>query len=123
MREPALTPDIKLAGRPPHNADYTAELPYPATKLVITKHLFISPSPLAFGLHILGTFFDKDNNKVWEKELYVFHQDSRGISIDANDLDDGPSPPQFALEGKSCGLLLTARGSASTSLAVGSVIV
>jgi hypothetical protein len=80
--------------------DITAELPYPATKLVITKHVFVRSSPLAFGLYILGTFFDKDDNKLWEKEIYLFHEDSRGITIDENEVDEGPSPPPFALEGK-----------------------
>lgn len=89
-----------MAGLLQQHEDFATPLPYPATKLVIIKHIFVSWSPLAVGLYVLGTFFDRDDNKLWEKEIYLFHQDSRGISIDASDVDEGPSPPSFALEGK-----------------------
>lgn len=79
-----------MASRARRDTEFTAELPYPATKLIITKHLFVSWSPLAFGLYILGTFFDKDNNKLWEKEIYFFHQDFRRVSVDPEDIDVGP---------------------------------
>lgn len=59
------------------------------------------PNPFSFGLYVLGTFFDKDDRKLWEKELYLYHKDSRNIYIDdLEEVDNGPAPPRFALTGK-----------------------
>jgi hypothetical protein len=57
-------------------------------------------SPLSFGVYVLGTFFDNKGNKLWEREVFIYHKDSRGISVDETDVDEGPTPPPFALEGK-----------------------
>lgn len=92
---------VKVAGIPQQqHQHFAAPLPYPAARLVITRHLFVCSSPPGVGLYVLGTFFDRDGNKLWEKEIYVFHQSNRRITIDTRDVDQGPSPPPFALEGR-----------------------
>jgi hypothetical protein len=89
-----------VAGRSGPEADFYAELPYPATRLTVTQRLYICLNTLAFGLYAVGTYYDKEDNKLWVKEVYLLHQDSRGIRVDEQAVDDGPSPPRFALSGK-----------------------
>lgn len=104
VREDQRISSPKLASRRQREVHLTAELPYPATRLTVTQYTFVSHSPLAFALYVVGTFYDKDNIKLWETECILYHEDSRDIHIDEEEVDDGPSPPRFALTGKYRGL-------------------
>jgi hypothetical protein len=89
-----------VATRSRSEAIFTETLPYPATRLTITQRVFVCHSPLAFALYIVGTFYDKDDAKIWEKEYLWYQKDSRNIHVDPQEVDTGPRPPRFALRGK-----------------------
>lgn len=48
----------------------------------------------------MASFYDKDDNVLWSKEVFLGHRDSRGYNFDYHEFDEGPPPPQFLLEGE-----------------------
>jgi len=77
------------------------ELPYPATKLTITRHLYVSTTPRFWAYLIIGAFYDAEGVELWRREIILFYRgDTRGYSLETGDYDHGPPPPEWALAGE-----------------------
>ncbi|KAG7121190.1 hypothetical protein HYQ44_004070 [Verticillium longisporum] len=74
-----------------------SSLPYPATKLIIGQYLYLSTRPRFWAWLIVGTFYDKDNHKVWSTEIFAIHNDPRGYSPETREFDEGQQPPEHLL--------------------------
>ncbi|KAJ4190933.1 hypothetical protein NW755_005148 [Fusarium falciforme] len=59
-----------------------ANLPAPATKLIITQHLQASRDSPYWAWIIVGAFYDSDNNIVWSTEIFAGHLD---VEVDSDE--------------------------------------
>ena len=50
---------------------------------------------------IVASFYDAAGKELWHTEIFLGQQDSRGWSPETREFDTGPTPPLFALQGKS----------------------
>ncbi|OTB03249.1 hypothetical protein M426DRAFT_24035 [Hypoxylon sp. CI-4A] len=51
--------------------DYTLELPYPATELVIAQYFRCHPSQHTWAWLVVGTFYDSEHRELWHIELFL----------------------------------------------------
>jgi hypothetical protein len=80
--------------------DFIADLPYPAVKCTISRVTYSSSRPRFWACLVIGTFYDAEDNNLWQTEVFIGHHDPRGWSSETGEFDDGPPPPRFAIEGK-----------------------
>ncbi|CAJ2509690.1 Uu.00g147160.m01.CDS01 [Anthostomella pinea] len=88
-RRPGCSTPLKLDSR--YEQSTTAELPYPATKLLIGQHLCVHPSRRSWAWLVVGAFYDDKDNELWHIEVFLSNiaESGRVPGTDATDLDAG----------------------------------
>ncbi|KAI0593969.1 hypothetical protein F4775DRAFT_596664 [Biscogniauxia sp. FL1348] len=72
----------------------TAELPHPATKLVIGQHLWFHPSESSWAWLVVGSFYDDKDNELWNIEVFLGYRDEDDdTETDADQVSEPETTP------------------------------
>jgi len=66
----------------------------------VGQYLYVSRRPRFWAWLIVGGFYDPDDKELWHTEIFLAHHDRRGWSPETGEFDEGPPPPDRALEGQ-----------------------